>query len=576
MRYTSLYNQRNWMGEKVKKILIAILVLLLNLSIFPVEVAHAANASLYISPSSSTQAKGKSFTIYVGVNSGGNAVNAFEATVNLPTNIVSISGAGTGGSLCSLFPLAPTVSGSSVRFQCGIPSGTTSSGNLISISLVASNIGSGTASISGARVFAGPGIDVTGGTSGGTFNVIASSVGSGAGKAEATGTSAPAVSSSTHADQSAWYKNNTVTLSWPRAAGVTGYSYIFDQSPGTVPPPTSNFNETTLNLPGKTDGAWYLHIRANGPNGWSAATTYKAQIDTSSPTNLSIETDPKGEADRRPILSFSAEDVSSGIDYYEIKVDQEEFQKATSPYTPGSIKSGDHVFTVRAFDKAGNMTEGKVSIRIKDIPIPKITKPKINSNFKLIQSLDIAGTADSTVKIDLYIDGVNIARGVDVKDDGTWSMTYNSFIKPGKHKITAVSVRDGIESKSSEIVSINIDPSATSIFGLLVPSYIIYIILLVIIGLLAGLSIWLYINKRRNKDKFQSIFKDNTIDTKVEVGNNLSDMERRLQMDILGTYKGEKLLSPEEKYDLEDKIKNEIKTTEKAIIDTIKKETKDR
>jgi len=563
------------MGEKVKKILIASLVLLLNLSIFPVEVAHAANASLYISPSSLTQAKGNRFTINVGVNSGGNAVNAFEATINLPTNIVSISGAGTGGSLCSLFPLTPTVSGSSVRFQCGIPSGTTNSGNLISISLVASNIGSGTASISGARVFAGPGINVTGGTSGGTINVVAPSARPGAGRAEPTGTSAPDVSSSTHGDQNTWYKNKDVALSWPRTAGVTGYSYIFDQSPGTVPPATTNFNETTLNLPGKTDGVWYLHIRANGPNGWSAATNYRVQIDSTAPTNLTIVTDPKGEADKRPIVSFNAVDATSGIDYYEVKMDQDEFQRATSPYTPNSIKSGDHVFTVRAFDKAGNMFEGKVTIRVKEVPIPKITKPQINSTLKLIQTLDIAGTADSTVKIDLYIDGVNIARGLPVKDDGTWSMTYNGFITPGKHKITAIAVRDGIESKASDIVGINIDPSAVSIFGKLVPSYIIFVILLVIVGLLTLLIIWLFVFINRNKYKLLGKFKRNTTQAKVEVANNFSDMERRLQMDILGTYKGKKLLTPKEKHNLEDKIKSEVKTTEKAIINTIEKEIKD-
>ena len=571
---------------KLKKLLIAVLVLVLELSVVPAGIVHAASASLYITPSSSSQAVGNNFTVYVGLNTGGNAVNAIEATVNLPTNVVSITGAGTGGSLCSIWVQNPTISGSSVSFKCGIPGGTTSNGTLISISLAASAVGSGNGSISGARVLAGPGDNVTGGTSGATFNVTAASSGSGGSsssgsrsttyKAQPTGTPAPDVTSSSHSDQNGWSKNKTVDVSWTRPAGVTGFSYAFDQSDSTVPAASSNSNATSLNLPDKGDGVWYFHIRANGPNGWSSTTNYRVQIDTAAPTNLVVTTDPKGESGKRPLVSFNAEDATSGIDHYEIKMDQEAFKRVSSPYMPDSIKSGNHTFTVRAYDKAGNMIENKVSIRIKDVPIPKITKPRQNATFKLIQSLDIAGTGDSSTKIDLYIDGVNIAKGLTVKDDGTWSMTYKSLIMPGKHKITAVAIRDGIESKTSDSVTVQIDPSAISIFGMLVPSILVFIILLTIIGLLVLLVIWMFIFIQRHKSSFRGKSKKDKLETEAEVGKDFSVAEQKIKKDIDGTYKDKKLLTSKEKHHLEDKIKKDLRTAENAVIDTIEKEPKGR
>jgi uncharacterized protein YneF (UPF0154 family) len=564
-----LHNKRKWVGDKLKKILITVLILIVNISLLPSQIAYASNASLYLTPGSSSQTIGNNFTVYVGVNSGGNEINAIEATVNLPTNIVSITGAGSGGSLCSIWVQQPTINGSSVSFKCGIPGGTTSNGNLISISLKASVIGSGSASISGVRVLAGPGQDVTGGASGGTFSVVTS-----AGNAQNESTPSPTVTSSSHSDQNAWYKDTNVSLVWTRPAGVTGFSYVFDQSAGTIPKTSSNTNNLSIENPGTADGIWYFHIRAYGPKGWSATANYKVGIDTTIPSSLAIVTDPSGEADKRPAVSFNAEDATSGIDYYEIKMDEQEFQKATSPYTPSSIKSGDHIFTVRAYDKAGNMIENKATIRIKDVPVPKITTPKPNAIFKLIQSLDISGTADSTTVIDLYIDDVNIAKSIPVNDDGTWSTTYKNLIMPGKHKITAVAVRDGIESNSSDVVNVKIDPSAVSIFGILIPSFVIFIVLLTIIGLLIGLVVRLFIIVKRIKDSLHGKPKEDNMATDQESSEEISGMGRRLQEDIQDIYKDKKLLTSKEKHNLEDKIKNDLKTVEKDIIDTIEKGSK--
>ena len=475
----------------ITKLYIITLFGILSLAIMPTQ-TQAATASLYLSPkATTTQIKGI-FNLSVNVNSGGNLVNAFEGTINIPTNILSIVGVGTGGSLCSLFVKQPTVSGSSVSFKCGVPNGTTANGTLITISVMGKAVGTGTATISGARILAGAGQNVTGEIVGGTYTILA--------QAES-----PLISSVTHPDQSAWYKNNNPIFTWSKSGVNRGYSYLFDQNYGTIPTQTINTSETSVVISEVGDGIWYLHLRANDNNVWSNTTHYRVQIDRTLPTNLVVMTDPKFETDHRPMLIFNAIDATSGIAYYEIQIDKGVFVKATSPYIPNSISAGDHTFTVRAYDRAGNYSEASTKIKIKEVQTPKITTPRNYQTFNLAQKLKIEGTASSGTVINIYLDGKIIAHGIKVGSDGRWGFDYRNFIIPGKHQIYAVAVRDGIESKPSDKINITIDPSAISIIGITLPSWIVFVILTLLVLILSLVVIWLFIWRKRKHKKDKDI-----------------------------------------------------------------------
>jgi len=560
-------NIRKEQTKKMKKILTSLVIILLTIVYIP-NSTHAAAASFYLSPASLSRQIGSNFTIFVGMNSGGNPVNAFEATINIPTNILTITGAGTGGSLCSLWIQTPAIAGPSVSFKCGVTGGTTASGNMISISLKGKAVGTGMASISGARILAGPGQNVTGGTSGGTYTITAPP------PPPPAATAAPAVSSSTHPDQNAWYTNNNPAFSWTRGGGTKGFSYAFDQNPGTVPASAVNTNANSISFQNKADGIWYFHIRASGNNGWSNTTHFRVQIDRTAPTNLVIVTDPKGEADRRPMVAFNAVDAASGIARYELKMDRGEFKVVTSPYVPNSISSGDHTFVVRAYDKAGNMIEGLVKIKIKEIPRPKITAPRNNSTLKLAQKLEIKGKADPKTVVDIYFDGVNIARGVKVNSNGDWSFVYENFIMPGKHKIFAVAIKDGIESKPSDKIGIRIDPSAISIFGIIIPSTIAFIILLIIIAILLALVIWLFFFGKRKYDRIRDKIRKRNQEAQKRVEKSFNEVEKRIGRDVQATFETDKTTSKIE-HELERKVEKDIEKTQESVEKAIEDETKD-
>jgi hypothetical protein len=551
---------------KIKKIITLLTVFIYSLAFIPNAVL-AASASLYLTPDQASQQVGGDFTISVGVNSGGNAINAIEATVNIPTSVVTITAASTGGSLCSIWVQQPTISGSTISFKCGIPGGTTASGGLVSISLHANTAGTGSASITGARILADAGTNVTGGTSGGTYTVTTPVYV--APPAPVYVTPSPSVSSGTHPDPNAWYKNSNPAFSWGSASG---FSYVFDQNPSTVPAAQINTSDTSISFTDKADGTWYFHIRANGKNGWSGTTTFRVQIDTTNPTDLDIVTDPKDVADKRPMVSFVAQDAASGIEYYEIKLDQDEFRRATSPYTPERINSGDHVFTVRAFDKVGNMTEGTVKIKIADIPIPKITSPKNNVTLKLAEQLEISGTADPSTKVNIYLDGVKIATDQAVGEDGKWNFTYKNLLMPGKHELFAIAVKDGIESKYSEKVNIRIDAAAVSLFGIIIPSYIIVALVIIIIVIMGFIIFWLFFFVKRRYDKIKEKIRQRNKEAKTAIDKKLVEMQGKLDKDIEVGFDKKNI---NEEHHLEESVNHDVELTEKEIDEELNKEVKD-
>ncbi len=111
------------------------------------------------------------------------------------------------------------------------------------------------------------------------------------------------ISSSTHPDQTAIYANNTPAFSWTEptdAAGISGYYYLFDQTPTSEPDKFSFWQtETTLTvsaLPTMSaeaqiipDGTWYLHVAAKDKVGnLGEAAHYQINIDTTEEDSLSL------------------------------------------------------------------------------------------------------------------------------------------------------------------------------------------------------------------------------------------------------------------------------------------------
>jgi hypothetical protein len=88
-----------------------------------------------------------------------------------------------------------------------------------------------------------------------------------------------------------WSSDNSLDISWSGASdghsGVNGYSYIFDQSPSTVPDATVDTTGTSLTV-FLSDNIWYFHVRTRDNAGNWASGAYHCgpiKIDTTAPNN---------------------------------------------------------------------------------------------------------------------------------------------------------------------------------------------------------------------------------------------------------------------------------------------------
>lgn len=220
---------------------------------------QAALAAGSITPSGGTSVQnGQTFTITV--RASGATFDSLQGTISVsgPVSIVSFS----AGGATWLPGKAPA---NNTQFV-GIVS-PTSNLTVATIRLKGTKEGSGSVSVSGVRL-ARSGAEV--GNSGGStkFTITRALVVPGA----------ITVSSATHPDQAIAYEATTIDLSWDKPAGVTGFSYLYDDIADTIPPTTVTSADTTKRYEGAAIGTHYFHIRALNGDGWGPTTHFKITI----------------------------------------------------------------------------------------------------------------------------------------------------------------------------------------------------------------------------------------------------------------------------------------------------------
>jgi hypothetical protein len=249
-------------------------------------------------------------------------------------------------------PGSPGKSAGTAYFGGGLPTPgyNGASGNLGTLTFRARAEGEATVSFSSGKVLLndGLGTDAYSGGSSAHFTITKASA---TPPPSSTQDSELVVTSSTHPDSSRWYPITKLDLSWNRPVGVYGYSFVFDQFANTEP---DNVLDTTVTT-AKTytdleDGVYYFHIKSRqqpSSADFSDTVHFKASVDTSKPKAFDIKL--QGNS-----LAFATVDELSGIDHYEVFVDDNQYsENATSPLSMNGVL-GPHHLKVVAFDRAGN------------------------------------------------------------------------------------------------------------------------------------------------------------------------------------------------------------------------------
>jgi len=80
-----------------------------------------ADGSFFLSPHVATYAAGSSFTMNLVMGTGGQAINAGQASITYPTDLLEVVSVSRSGSIFTLWPVEPAASGGQISFAGGVP-----------------------------------------------------------------------------------------------------------------------------------------------------------------------------------------------------------------------------------------------------------------------------------------------------------------------------------------------------------------------------------------------------------------------------------------------------------------------
>jgi hypothetical protein len=367
----------------------ALSILTLAVGMFALGPVSASAAEIAVSPSTGSYSVGQSFTVTIQTNPQGQSVNAVEAKLSFDNTKLSVTGLSKTGSVFSLWTAEPAFSNSAgtIDFGGGSPSPFSTRSNVITVTFKALKEGSAAVSVSSASVLAADGLGTDVYTNGvnGTFTITAASTenptptpetpadddDSGAAITFGDPPRAPEAGSTTFLDPELWYATKSGVFTWEIPFDVDvlalDMSTSSEHEPKTVyDPPIEQF---TTNDEILIDGVQYLTMQYKNQVGWGAILHRKLMIDTLPPRPFTIDVRAGNSPSAFPLLTFEADDETSGIARYEMTIAGGEPivitpDEAKLGYMLKNLEDGTYTVKVVAYDFAGNKTESSAAVLI--------------------------------------------------------------------------------------------------------------------------------------------------------------------------------------------------------------------
>ncbi len=520
----------------------------------------ASAATLNIFSSQPAVKVGDAFSLNVIINTEGVSVNAAQATIQYPKDLVDVVGVDTAGSVFNFWLEGPTFSADTGRIM--FTGGSTSGFNGQSLSIatirlkakksgvldfnfingaVTASDGSGTSVLTGMR-----GASLTG------SEALAAEVKPGqivrkpvaAEKAPAV----PVVGIPLYPVSANWYNATTpFNAKWNLPLDISAVATVLDQAPRTVPSKSEGLFDNKLFQITK-DGTWYIHVRFKNNIGWGETAHYRINVDTVPPV-LSDLRAPQGVQTDNPLvqLQYKGSDALSGIDQYRIQVDGEASKNVSdTTATLAALSPGKHTISVQAVDKAGNGAESIIIVETLPIVSPAII-PFVGDAFVGEGKATVRGTTALGTSVHVALrtaDGQTIEEGEANPDAlGAWVQDFEHPLAKGSYYFEAYSVdQRGAISLPVRSAAFSVDLRPLIVIGSVRISegWISFVIvLLILIGAaLNQLLMWMMGKKRRNRVMIAQRDVMNAFGTtKKELGKMVEETTDRVvlkQVKILG------------------------------------------
>lgn len=298
-------------------------------------------------------------SLYLDTN--GQEVNAIESRINFNQDVLEVVDIITGDSVVKFWVETPTISNEKgvIEFVGGTPNGYNGKGVILKIIFKAKKVGDCDLNISDTKLLLNNSEAAEDETifSNDNCNIIERSEDS------------IKITCNSHSDQDEWQSSNTIDLHWD-LIDKAEYSYILSKDFMAEPDGISDKPKGKLiwmgdmSYEGLEDDIYYFHLKQklSDEEDWSSKATVRAMIDATIPEEFMSQT---VEIEGRRYLVFSATDVTSGVDHYEMsEVDlnwfgnvrseeEAEWRIIESPYLldDQNLKK---IIKIKAIDKAGN------------------------------------------------------------------------------------------------------------------------------------------------------------------------------------------------------------------------------
>jgi hypothetical protein len=576
----------------IPQIIILLIVLVFSFSFFAKEASAVNSASLYLSPSTGSYTVGNTFSVEVKVNSGGVAINAVESTMSFDPDKLEVRSISKIGSALTLWVQEPTFSNSagSINFAGGKPSPgySGSSGHLVTITFKAKTAGTTYLNFAGGSVMAddGKGTNVLSSMGTGSYVLSVKTITPIPPEEEeeyvpTEGVPAvPKVYSATHPDETKWYSNSNPEFTWKLPSDILGTSLLFSEKPTANPGDVSDGLTESKNYEGIKDGTWYFHLKYKNQYGWGEILHRKVLIDTVPPDPFDVRIDNEGDPQNpSPAILFKATDSLSGIEYYEVKIDElGSLVKAEDvkdgAYYPLPLKPGKHKVEITALDMAGNSAIASAEFEVLPLETPRITK--IPKTINIGDILEIEGEALPGVSVRIYIqkkDAIEpILKTITADLSGRFAFTYDKLLAKDNYFVWAQAENEkGALSYPTKKYPLEVGLPPFLKFGKIAIDYLttmvtlivlVAVIILIMFYAWYRISLWRRRLRKETGEVSQSV-NDSFRNLREEVSDQISMLDKKP-----GLTKEEKVIHDKLRRALdisEQSINKEIKDVEKEL-----------
>lgn len=502
---------------------------------FFVFAAHTDAAILYILPESTSFGINQEFDIDVKVNTEETSINATQATIHFPTDVLELLSTEKQGSAFNFWVEEPTVSNEdgTLKFIGGTAKGVSGTAlQILKMKFRARGVGSADLSISEAVITAsdGKGTNVLSTIEGTRINIgttivepkvppIPSTVEEKpVEKPEQVVRQAiraldlprkPELRVPLYPDASKWYSHlgDTIVF-WDIFDDVTKVAVSVNQNPRIEPPKAEEELFTGKSVGILEDGIWYVHVQFRNNVGWGTVAHYRIAIDTVAPLPFEITINNEVSENPTPEITFETQDSFSGISHANIFINGKgPLVATTSSTTLLPQPPGKHVLMIKVFDRAGNSVEDDLEFEI--LPLQTPTIDFITKSVSQGEFIFASGKAISNGFVDVVIyndKNLEVFTEVVASDgSGKWEIIVEEPLARGQYTFTAIA-RDerGAISYPTDALTFKIKAKTVVSFGGIDFAWfeiLLIVILLTISGV--GLTAWYYVSEKQKRGAYK-------------------------------------------------------------------------